>query len=765
MYDACMRHGFGLEWPGLIAARRPIFAAIVLVALTLLSLATLPFLRFDDNSRDVFASDDATALAYQELFDQMNGATAEYLILATSTTAFDEKQLSDLSDLSLEVGLVDGVQTVLSPTIARFPPAHDQFANEPVYLSRLSYDEQIQRFKQFARAPQLIKPMISEDLSVALILVTLDQRTAGLTTREVLGELANVTSAYSSSGIEYQLAGEGAASLEAIDAIKIELVVLNLVGAVLAFAAALFIFKDFRTAFLTVAPAGFGMLFSLAIFTALGLPMTVISNIVPILVLVLGMADSVHLALHFRRADEKIPMTQRIENAVREVGPACALTALTTALAFCFILTSNNQQLVEFAILGATGVVAAYFAVIVAFPILARLTTRETSPAFVPKVWLNVPSFVSNWTKSVPRLIIVVSAVITLAGALGYANAKPWFPLYKSLPSQGDVRKASEIVSDNFGGFFRLWIEFDNKGDFDLNTSEGWQNISEFTGKLKQQAPDYTVISLPTLAEWFGDRSIMPSQDQLALLGDEFSTLLLSSDGSKTRILALTPEPMQSDQTLATLDRVEKFALNAGASNVIGTPIIIRHESLALITQLNSGLVGACLAAVLLVGFAFRRLALSVVLLLPNVLPLLVTGSALHILNGGYMTPSAVLALTVAFGIAIDDSIHFLSRYRIARQLGADVDEAIRKATNEAGHVMIVTTILLAVGLSSTMFSGFETVKLFGQMLVLTFVTALLADLILLPALLRLKMFENLFLEKQIKVSVEASNSGGDRAG
>ena len=100
---------------------------------------------------------------------------------------------------------------------------------------------------------------------------------------------------------------------------------------------------------------------------------------------------------------------------------------------------------------------------------------------------------------------------------------------------------------------------------------------------------------------------------------------------------------------------------------------------------------------------------------------------------------TAAVALTIAFGIAIDDCIHFINRYRLERLNGHPVDEAIQFAIDRTGRVMIATTLLISGGLLVTLLSPFIMVRLFGIMLILTFVTALLADLLLLPVLMRLK--------------------------
>jgi predicted RND superfamily exporter protein len=194
---------------------------------------------------------------------------------------------------------------------------------------------------------------------------------------------------------------------------------------------------------------------------------------------------------------------------------------------------------------------------------------------------------------------------------------------------------------------------------------------------------------------------------------------------------------MHSLRSLATQDRLEQAALSAGADRVVGLPVIMRHESIAIIMQLGRGLLAACILATLVIAIAFRWPSLLAVLLAPNIIPLAVTAAALHVLDGGHLTPTAVLALTIAFGIAVNDSIHFASRYRLELNNGLDQRSALMTSLTRTGRVMVLTTVLLCVGMLVTQFSVFAPVRLFGQMMIMSFFLALAADLVLLPALLK----------------------------
>lgn len=734
-----MTHGFGLEYPGLFAARRPVQATVLLFIVLAASALSLPFLSFDDDINRVFLSQSEKSQEYRKFQKKIGSEPSDFVILIEADTPFKLQDFERMRDLALEIELSDSIVSVLSPFSARFSKQHPDFPDEPVFKADLEEDEIKRRLTDFRASKGFFRRLISTDDRSALIVATAKLDDSRTRSRNVLAELQQLTKGDTNTNLRFTVTGERAISIAIVDALKVDLLRLNLFGSALVVVFAFLVFRSLRTVMVAVLPALFGMLVSLSLFAVLGYPITVLSNVIPILVLVLGVADCMHLTKHFQDHADGDSATERITATIREVGPACALTALTTAVAFMAIAISDNDQLFEFAVLGALGVMVSYITVIISFALLARFfgAVMPTNTALVK--WLGVPAAVQKGVFYHDRKIIFVSALIFVVGLYAYSRTEPWFLLQQNLPSNSELGAANDRLVDRFGGFFRVWAELETAGLNSLETTTGWARLTNLTASIKAAAPDYPVVSLATIALWQGTPNRAPSDEQMSEIPANLMEQLITSDGKLARVIVFVPEPMRDHTALQVHDRIEQAASSAGAARVTGLPVIMRHESVAIIEQLGLGLLIACLVAVIVIAFAFQWPALAVVLILPNVLPLLLTAAALHILNNGQLNPTAVLALTIAFGIAIDDSIHFVSRYRLNRIRGHDVDAALKTAINQIGCVMILTTLLLSAGLLVTLTSTFSNVRLFGTMLVLTFVTALLADLLLLPALLRQK--------------------------
>ncbi|MGB3553891.1 MAG: MMPL family transporter, partial [Jannaschia sp.] len=309
------------------------------------------------------------------------------------------------------------------------------------------------------------------------------------------------------------------------------------------------------------------------------------------------------------------------------------------------------------------------------------------------------------------------------ASTYAFARTEAWFPLYQNLPDGSPTVAVNDTLAAGFGGAFQLVVE----------TDADWERLRAVEAAMVA-AGSGPVLSEVAIARWLGTQA-RPDAGRLTEIAGSGVDRLRATDGG-ARLFAQIDEPMRSDAALARYEAIRDAALANGARSVIGLPAVMREESVALIGQLSRSIVIAALGATLLVALAFRSLRLVPVLLLPNILPLMLTGAALQVFAGGKLIPTAVLALTIAFGVAIDDTVHFLSRHAQARARGMGPTAALSHAVAAAGEVMVLTTALLGASLCITYLSDFATVRLFGTMMITTLVAAVLVDLTLLPALL-----------------------------
>lgn len=709
-----------LSWPGHAAIRRPIVAGAAIVLLVLASLAAATQLRFDADIYRSFSSNNPHLQAYSSFLDRLGGKPRQILVLAEADAPLGLGEFETLRDIALDIELLDHVAAVVSAATTRFPQDARSHAGEPVMPLGVDVDAFARRLEAFDDAKPLSAMLLSADRRSALLHVAIADDAPADAPVIVAAGITRLIDAAAPPGIRVGMTGEDLLGPEIVEALKRDLALYTVAGGLIALLAAGWLFRDWRLVTLCVAPAGLAGLTPFLFYAIFAIPVTVINNILPILVFVLALADSVHLTVAHARERLDGDTARAAARIVDSVGPACALTAITTAIAFGAISISDDVQIRELSLLGATGVMAGYLVVIMAYPVLARLLAPH-GQARQDKAPSPVGTLAAAAAGASGR-VVVAGVALTLVGLVLCLRAEPWFTLERNLPVGSDTRIVENRVAFAFGGFYRLWIEFD--GDETVEHRRGLENA----------ASGYPVLSRSVLSEWLGDE-----MNSDALAGLNMLSALTPDGAAVSRHLVLMPEPMHSDAALARYDRIEAAALSLGASTVTGLPAVLRHEPAILIGHMAWSLVIACALACVLLAIVFRDAMLAPVLVLPNLLPLLLAAGTLAALSGGRIGPSETLALTVAFGIAVDDSIHFVSRYTQARGDGLEPRPSVQRAVEQAGRPMVITTILICAGLSVPILSSFETVRAFAIIQIAALVVALVADLLLLPALMMVR--------------------------
>lgn len=708
--------GFGAERIGLAALAFPRIAAVCLLFLLVVIGVSLPRVDFDDDIHRVFLSDSPLSQAQRAYEAEQSPPLSTVLIHLSSQKAFTAADMTTLRDLSLDLEFVDGVTAVVSPFVLRWPPDAGAPSGRPVFGQDIT-DDFPDNLATFEALDTGLPTFMNQTGTAMLLSVTIniDDTTVADAVTNISSEVARSLP----SSLSATLTGEDVISAEIVSGLKDDLISLNIWGALMVALAAFALLRDLRMAILAVLPAVLGAAGVLALSVWLNYPITVLSNVIPILLLVLGVANGVHLAGHIKSG-------ATVRDALERVGPACALTALTTAVAFASITLTGNAQLFEFAILGALGTVLSFALVIVAFALIGGVMT--VSDRDVPAFSASVAQRLTALGTLRPRATIAACLLLLVVSAAGFSQTKAWFPLYQNLPGGSPTLAANDAIAGDFGGVFQMIVETD--GD--------WAGTRRLVDRLEAASGAGTVLSDVNFARWLGHPEVRPTVEELNTLPQGLVTQLRAEDGA-SRIFVSVPEPMRNSETLVSFDELYEVALDNGADRLLGLPTVMRHEAVRLIEQLSAGLIVAALGATLLVALAFRSVRLVPVLIIPNVLPLMLTGASLHLWAQGELSPTAVLALTIAFGIAIDDTVHFLSRFSEARAMGRSAQDAVIIATRSAGQVMVLTTLLLTFGLCVTLLSDFAPIRLFGGMMIVTLWAALLIDLLLLPALLTWK--------------------------
>lgn len=717
---------FTFTFGAISLARYPLLAWGLLAAVLGCVMLFIPSIHFENNIQRGFSSDSDNSRSFAELVASLEVRDRQLVLMAQSDARFTTGELLALRDFTLDLSLVAPVAEVASPFALRFPPQDDEAVGRPALDLQAAPWASL---NAFSLAHPSVPTLVSEDGQAMLFFAAPQSGLDETQLRALIAEVSAMATSAETDNLQLSLTGEDAIAFAVVDALIADLTRLNLIGAAAAFLLCMIVLRSIRWTFIAFIPGICAMLVAFAAFPLLGVAVTVTNVVVPILAFMLALSDAIHLTWHLRERLANEPRKTAILASIRAIAPANALTSMTTGIGFLAISTSTFSHLDELAWVGGFSVIAAYWVVIAGVVVLAPLGKARRSASASR---LQIPKALASWPGRRPVLVLALAALAIVVSTLSAVRVEPWIPLYQNLPATNEIRQAHRAIEDRFAGYFRIWLEVDN-----LDEATRLESLSALTEAIHAVSPRTNILSVAAFSQWAGNNGAF-DESALQNLPSALQAELAINTPGLDRVVVFVPEPMHDRETLARHDRIVEAALAAGADRVVGFPIILRDDALQVVEELGRGLALACLLATGLVALAFGSFRLFPILLIPNAIPLLVATAFLPLINAGQINPSALLALTVAFGIAVDDSIHLLNRYALERQNGADVTTAIADAIRGTGRVMMTTTLVISAGMASTFISDFQTIRLFGALLIVIFTSALVADLIVLPSLIKL---------------------------
>ena len=476
---------------------------------------------------------------------------------------------------------------------------------------------------------------------------------------------------------------------------------------------------------------------------------------VPVIIMVIAIADAVHIVsstlIGMRRGLEK---DAAIAESIRINAWPVFLTSLTTAIGFLSLNTSDSPP---FHVLGncvTLGVLCALAYSLTLLPALLsilplRAPRRRTKGL---DLFERFADFVISWRKFL--LVFFSLAVILLL--TGIPRIELGDDLTKFFDERYRVRRDTDYISQHLTGFDKLEYSLKAGREGGITDPVYLRKVEAFAEWYRKQPKVTHVQAFPNVLKrlnknMHGDDPAfyrIPDDPKLAaqyLLLYEFSLPFgmdlnnrIDVSKSTTRMTVTIRDATSRD--LRALDRRAQAWLSANApgfaQEASGLSVIMAHVSQRNINSMLSGTIIAMALISLILIWVFKNLRIGLISLLPNFIPALMTfGLWGHVVGQLGLASSVVLGVT--FGIIVDDTIHFLSKYlKARREEGLSAPEAVRYTFRAVGHALWTTTVVLSAGFLVFTASGFEPTRVLGLLVTITIIFALLADFLLLPTLL-----------------------------
>ncbi len=515
-------------------------------------------------------------------------------------------------------------------------------------------------------------------------------------------------------------------------------VVFNTVGLSLASLLAYALFRNLSAAFIVGLAPSIGVMWTLGVMGALGGQITIMNSIIPLMLLVIGYTDAVHLMLHVQRkltsGETRLAASR---SAVRQLWRPCAMTSLTTALAFGSLVISPAYAVREFGYVCAFGCLLNFIAVLTTVPLLAagplgrNLEVAGLADHARADDWCRRLAYFSR-RHSV--FIVAIGVAITLISALACLQVRPDNRLQYNLPKENAAYQAFHRVEERFGGVLTIDVLVERSVDR-TSTPPPLFDILQDVHLVLDGAPHVShPLSLLNVVQSLADdpENLSSGARLLSRLPDSILHRFYQPATHRALVTARVPD-CGSKQLSVVFDDIDRqFAkLRERYPNVqidlTGPTVVGTRVFNIVVRDLGYSLLAASVIIGILMMLSFGSPGLGIISVVPNAFALF-TVVALTVIFRQPFQYISVVVLTICLGISVDDTIHLLARYKTSE----DVSHSVRTV----GLAVLITSAVFLIGFGSVFFSGIPVLRVFSMLACASLVLALIGDLVLLPALL-----------------------------
>ncbi|MBL6989795.1 MAG: MMPL family transporter [Bacteriovoracaceae bacterium] len=522
------------------------------------------------------------------------------------------------------------------------------------------------------------------------------------------------------------------------------------------FIAALFfyLFKNVWGLIIPLLIVLFTNLTTLGIGGLLQVHFTGISFIIPIILMAISIADAVHmLDTFFKKYEQGQPKKEALKNTLLKNFLPTFLTSLTTAIGFFCLMTADLIPLKHLGLITGIGVMFAWvysqtllIPILLIFPVgkVKRNTTWKPSPEFVNKYI----DFIKSYKVHIITTFILFTIALTYLGSTNEINSNP----YKNFSPHIGIRVANEFMLKEFGGLTGPQIILDSKSAEGVNSYEFLSKVEMFQDWLVGQDYINSASSILNVLKQMnralnggGDDQYILAKNKKSIAEQIFLYTLSVPEGKNlNHLLSLNQQFIRMSLLWTVQDSVdgvkkmhqmEQKAKELGLSAHITGKVALTQRMVSHVISVFLKSFGLSLTVIVIILFlVFRSLKIGLLSIIPNIVPIALASGILTIW-GVTIDFTIAIVSSVCLGIAVDDTIHFLTHYQRLEKEGVSERDSFLEIFQKTGPSLIITSFILMAGFGSFVFSNFLPNRNFGILCAIVLGLALLTDLILLPAL------------------------------
>lgn len=733
---------------------------IGIACLSLIQIYWVSTLQFDYNFEALFPTDDPELAFFQEFRETFADDNA-YLSVGVYHKAgiFDEVFLRKLDSCTKALEALDQVLQVNAPTTMKFLKFNVWGRKKQEPLLHIHKTERYKKDSSYIyRQPDLVHNFFSETRQALCIYLQITNNLAHTDAGEqLLQSIHNTLSSFQFD--RYHVIGALQSQQANTKKVKAEFYLSSTLSFILVI---IFLFTAFRAMWGVLVPLiviGLCGLWTMGVIGGLGIPVNLMTMMIPTIVFVVAMSDVIHLLSKY--LDELRlgkSQTAAMKVTLKEVGLATFLTSLTTSLGFLTLLTAGVKPFVQFGVFAAIGVMLSFFITFSVLPAILLQLPRPRLGEVAPKqlFWNHLLS--SSFAGVLRKKVQIILGTLLLIGLALFGVNRLAIHAYftDEIDADNPLSKDIQFFEQQFGGVrpFEVSVVLKDRSAsvWDVDVLRQLNQVETYLSTDYQVHKLYSIIGVLKAA----NRSLMggeghfyrlPKSDQrLQKLVDQVKTFsdqnslknVITLDGQHARIsgsiydigsIAVNERNQQLRAYIA--EHIDTKRLDI---KITGSATMIDRSHQIMSVNMLQGLTIALLVVSLFMGLLYRSLKAVVIALIPNVLPLLVIAGLMGWLGIGLKMSTSII-FTIAFGIAVDDTIHFMTKLNIELRKGLLLRRALKNTFISTGKAIILTSIMLSSGFFVMMLSDFNGTFYMGALVGVTLMLAVLADLLIIPIL------------------------------
>lgn len=735
---------------------------------------------------------DSTFIEFKN-FKSIFGEDGSVMFMGIKSPKLDSLEyFNQWYDLTSQIGSVKGVKGTLSIAKA-FQLVKDEetmrFKIVPFFTHRPNTQAELDSLMAIIKGSKFYDGTLFNQQNATILAVTLDTAYLGSGSRfKLVNDIKAKTAIFEkNTGIQVRYSGLPFIRIYMSEIVKSELIMFSVLTMLIASILLFLFFKSWKAVIFPMLIVLISLIWTLGYLTLIGYKITILTGILPPLVIIIVVENCIFLLnkyhLEYKTHQNKVKALAR---TIRRVGAAMFLTNLSTAVGFAAFTITGNNLLVEFGIIASISIMTVFVLSLVLIPVIYSLISppnKKQIKHLDNHVTEKLIGFIERIIGHRRSRIYWITSIIVAIGFVGITFLKTSGNVVDDIPQKDQIYKDLCFFEEEFKGVLPFEILIDTKKKKGVMQMSTIKRIDKLQTALMDY-PEFSksisvaeVLKIAKMAYYNGDTAMysLPKGNESAFI---MSYLPKSMGAKKTVLNTFVDSTMQYTRVSVQIANIGTHRIDSIKQDLrtkidsifnpekykvimTGTSIVFLEGTNYLVRNLAESLILAIFIITLIMAYLFRSFKILSIALITNLIPQVLTAAFM-----GYfdipIKPSTIIIFSIALGISADNTILFLSRFRMELKINNDnIKLSVYKALTETAHSMLYSSTILFLGFSVFMLSSFGGTESLGKLISFTLFTALLANLILLPAML-LTLDKRMIYKLEVEPSLEVFEEEGD---